>query len=193
MVDACQTAGDDLAAEEVVARVLRGHTDAFEHIIRWYQRDVHRVVSALLYDREQTEDLVQQAFVNAYVRLSSYEPGRGLRPWLRSIARNLVREELRRRGRYARRLKMYAEILAARLRDEGAASLHEELLHESLAKWRKRLAKHAAKALDLFYAERKSTDEIAEIMGCTANAVRQLLCRTRAKLRECIEKEMTQS
>lgn len=178
------------SVEQCVARVLRGDCDAFEHLIRRYERDVLKVVRSLLFDRSATEDLVQQVFVNAYVHLDQYQSGRDFGKWIRTIARNAVREELRRRSRYANRLKTYGEILAGRISDEQGASLHEELLLEALRHCMGKLSGDAARIVQLRYAQGKSFDEIGKALGRSANAVRQVLCRVRVRLRQCIDTEM---
>lgn len=180
----------DLTTDDLLALVLDGRTEAYEEIVRRYQRDVLRVVSLLLADRATTEDLVQQVFVNAYVALPRFELGRDFGPWLRTIARNAVREELRRRSRYGRRLKTYGEILAARLSDPASADLYERTMLDALKQCVQRLRARAAAVIRQRYTEGKSLDEIAAETGSTNSAVRSLLCRVRVKLRECVERRM---
>ena len=71
-------------ADRVVAQVLAGNTQAFADIERLYQQDVWRIAAALLRDRDATENLVQQVFVDAYFHLDQYArrtSGRGFRTW----------------------------------------------------------------------------------------------------------------
>src|SRR5262245_26009853 len=85
--------------DEQVARVQGGVRRAFVTIVNRHQREVWRIVARMLGDRRATENLVQQTFVNLYTGLGGYQPGNGLRHWLRTIARNAVRDELRRTSR----------------------------------------------------------------------------------------------
>ena len=57
----------------IVIRVLGGETDAYEDLIRGYQQEVWRVVSAMLLNAQKTEDLVQQTFITAFQQLHRYE------------------------------------------------------------------------------------------------------------------------
>lgn len=182
----------DLTTDDLLALVLDGRTEAYEEIVRRYQRDVLRIVSSLLTDRATTEDLVQQVFVNAYVALPRFELGRDFGPWLRTIARNAVREELRKRACRDRRLKPYGEILAARLSDPASSDLYEKTMLDALKQCVGRLRARAAAAIRHHYTEGKSLDEIAAETGSTNSAVRSLLCRVRVKLRECVERRMAE-
>ena len=85
--------------DDVLTRVLGGHVDAYEAIVRAYQSEVWKVVSAMLFNGQRTEDLVQQTFINAYQHIHRYQLGRDFGIWLKEIARNEVRQELRRRMR----------------------------------------------------------------------------------------------
>jgi RNA polymerase sigma-70 factor (ECF subfamily) len=180
-------------ADRIVTEVLGGRIEAYAGIVRLYRRDVWRVVAALLRDAQQTEELVQQVFVDAYAVLSRYETGRDFGAWIKSIARNLVREELRRRDREARRLQLYRNHLEARLRDDATDEQHAQRLSEAQAACRERLADTARQALDLRYGESRSHEEVAAALGRSVEAVRQLLFRVRVVLRDCIEHRLAGS
>ncbi|MHC4505763.1 MAG: RNA polymerase sigma factor [Planctomycetota bacterium] len=79
--------------------VLGGRIEAYAEVVRAYQSDVWRVAAYALRDVSTTEDLVQQVFVYAYMSLESYDADRDFGVRLRSIARNLVRNEIRRSAR----------------------------------------------------------------------------------------------
>ena len=114
-------------------------------------------------------------------------------PWLRTIARNLVREELRRQSRRDRRLAVYREHLKTRFKDNGRADRHEALLREALADCRESLGPSAAEALDLRYDRSMGFEEIAGKLGRTVAATRQMLGRIRLALRDCIKERMAVS
>jgi RNA polymerase sigma-70 factor (ECF subfamily) len=93
--------------ELLVERVMDGDLDAYGDIVLRHQSEVWAVVSALLLNRGEAEDLVQEVFVSAYRHLGSYERGRDFSAWITAIARNRVRNEMRRRGRELHRLAFY--------------------------------------------------------------------------------------
>ncbi|MHC4916796.1 MAG: RNA polymerase sigma factor [Planctomycetota bacterium] len=175
--------------EHIVESVRGGQVEAYALVVRAYQQQVWRIVAYALRDISGTEDLVQQVFVQAYMKLDSYRSGRDFGAWIRTIARNLVREELRRRGREERRLRVYGEQLAARLEESGAAERRDEQLRQALAECREQLAPSAARAVEMRYERSMSFDEVARALDRTVAAARQMLARIRLSLRRCIEKK----
>jgi len=180
--------GCDLTTDELVRRVRGGNTDDYEEIVNRYQREILRIVSLTLYDRSQTEDIVQQVFVNAFVHLADFELGRDFGAWLRTIARNAVREHLRNHARYDRRLRAYGELVNQRWEDDDRAVDFDESLRQALHNCLQRLPPKAARTIRLRYHEGLDFRTMAARMNTTAGALRNLLSRVRVQLRECIER-----
>jgi RNA polymerase sigma-70 factor, ECF subfamily len=183
----------DLTTDELIAAVLDGHGEFYGEIVSRYQQSVLRIVTAMLYDRSTTEDMVQQVFVNAYQHLDRFEAGRDFGAWIRTIARNVVREELRRASRYEARLRMYGEVIAARWEDELQSEEHEQSVDKSLEECLKHLTDRAAEVVRLRYREGRDFNHIAEISQTSSGAARNLLSRTLAQLRECIQRTKSES
>jgi len=183
----------DYSIDQLVPLVLGGQTEFFEEIVRRYQAEVFHTVAALLYDRGPTADLVQQVFVSAYFALSSYRPGMDFGPWIRTIARNAVREELRRADRYERRLRAYRDVLEARLADDHQAEARQQATSEALQRCMARLPEREVAAIRMRYQEGKGFDEIGAVLGGSNAAMRNLLCRARSRLRECMAREGTEA
>jgi RNA polymerase sigma-70 factor (ECF subfamily) len=175
--------------EAVVRRVLGGDTEAFALLVERHEAAVWRIVAAGLGERGSVENLVQQCFVSAYETLGRYRPGHDFGAWLRGIARNLAREELRRLGRESRRLSSYRAYLLALYEDDAAAGAEEDRLARALARCREGLAPPAAQALSLRYDRGLDLAAVAAALGRTLVATRQLLFRTRLALRLCVEAE----
>ena len=176
--------------DRIVLRVLSGDIDAYAEIVHRYQNEVWKVVAALLLDNQKTEDLVQQAFVNAYQHLHRYEPGRDFGPWIREIARNVARQEIRRRLREDRRMELYYNHWLA-LRDCGGEE-HDVQLTEALRRCEEKLPPEAVRLVELRYRAAQSFGEIAAALGRTVEATRQHLARIRVALRDCIQKQLAQ-
>jgi RNA polymerase sigma-70 factor (ECF subfamily) len=176
-----------------IERVLGGDTDAYAEVVRAHQAEVRRIVAFSIRDFQATEELVQQVFVNAYMGLDGYERGRDFGTWLRSIARNLVRDEARRSARERRRLKAYHERLAERLRDDEQAERRHALLRDALAKCREKLGPDARRALELRYGRALDFGKVADALGRTVAATRRMLSRVRTVLRNCIEGRVVRS
>lgn len=72
--------------EEVVDRVLAGETELYEIIMRRYNQRLYRVVISILRDADETEDVMQEAYVRAYLHLSQFEGRAAFSTWLTRIA-----------------------------------------------------------------------------------------------------------
>jgi len=175
--------------DQALGAVRAGRVEAYAVVMRRYQQEVWRIVAFALRDIEATEDLVQRVFIRAYFKLDGFEPGGDFGAWVRAIARNLVREELRRGEREERRLRVYHQHLAARLADDAAAGEREERLRAALADCRGQLSGDAERALAMRYEQDLGFETIARELGRTVAAARQMLARVRLSLRQCIEEK----
>ena len=89
-----------LSDEEVVARVLEGHVGLFEVLMRRHNERLYRAARAILRDETEAEDVIQQAYVNAYAHLRQFDGRASFATWLTRIAVNEAIGRARRRGRY---------------------------------------------------------------------------------------------
>lgn len=81
---------------EIVQRVRAGETALFEILMRRHNQRVYRVARAVLKDEHEAEDVMQQAYINAYLHLAQFEDRAQFSTWLTRIT---VREALARRRR----------------------------------------------------------------------------------------------
>lgn len=177
-------------ADRLVRRVVLGDTQAFAGLIRLYESDVWRIASTLVRDWEATESLVQQAFIDAYTHLHSYQPGTDFGAWIRTLTRNRLRKELRTLTRAEQRLAVYREQLAERLRAEETVRDDSEAYLAALRSCRDELAEDEAAILRLRYERGLSFEAIAARRGTTAAAVQRAVSRIRFRLRACIEGQL---
>jgi len=85
--------------EEIVARVLAGETMLYELIMRRYNQRLYRTVRAILRDENETEDVMQDAYVRAYQHLNQFAGRSSFGTWLTRIAVHEALARLRNRGR----------------------------------------------------------------------------------------------
>jgi RNA polymerase sigma-70 factor (ECF subfamily) len=181
-------------ADRIVEEVLAGDTQAFAGLVRLFQESVWRIGASMLRDRDATENLVQQVFVDAYLHLNQYEPGTDFGAWIRTVARNRLRKELRTAAREDRRLAAYRERLADRLRAEGGERPDElEAYMAALRGCRQLLPDRDAVLLRKRYERGMSFEAIASEQGQTPEAVQRMISRIRFRLRDCIQKKLTET
>ena len=88
------------ADEEIVQDVLAGNTALFELLMRRYNERVYRAARAITRDDREAEDVMQQAYVNAFTHLRQFKGQAQFSTWLTRIAINEALARVRRRGRY---------------------------------------------------------------------------------------------
>jgi RNA polymerase sigma-70 factor, ECF subfamily len=75
--------------QELARRVLAGQTDDFRVLVDRHQQSIFRFASGLVGNREEAQDVTQEAFLAAFVNLTSYDSSRAaFSTWLFTIARN---------------------------------------------------------------------------------------------------------
>ncbi len=89
-----------LSDEDIVTRVLAGETALFEVLMRRHNEQVYRAARAILRDEREAEDVVQEAYVNAYTHLAQFDGRARFSTWLTRIAVYEAFARARRRGRY---------------------------------------------------------------------------------------------
>jgi RNA polymerase sigma-70 factor (ECF subfamily) len=90
-----------LSDDEIVQRVRAGETGLFEILMRRYNQRLYRIVRTLLSDDDETEDVMQQAYVNAYLHLDQFASQAAFATWLTRIAVHEALARVRRRCRFA--------------------------------------------------------------------------------------------
>src|SRR5215210_879734 len=86
--------------EVLIHRVLDGDTAAFELLMRRHNERVYRAARAIVRDEQEAEDVMQQAYVNAFTHLRQFNGSAQFSAWLTRIAINEALARARRRGRY---------------------------------------------------------------------------------------------
>jgi len=86
--------------DEVIRQVLEGNTAMFELLMRRYNERLYRAARAIVRDDQEAEDVIQQAYVNAFTHLRQFNGSARFSTWLTKIAINESLARVRRRGRY---------------------------------------------------------------------------------------------
>ncbi len=163
-----------------LARARRGDTDAFAALLAAFDESHRRLVFRLLGDRERMDDVLQEAYVNAYRGLPRFAGRSAIGTWLYRIVYNACLDELRRAGR-RREVPLdewregegeRMEAVAQRLDLEAAlAALPVELRAVVL----------------LIDAEGLTYHEAADVLGLAPGTIASRLNRARGSLRESLE------
>lgn len=93
------TRQNDPPDEELLDRLRQGQRDVFGALVRRYERELYGYLRRYLGDDDLADDVFQNTFVQVFLKIGQYEPGRPARPWLYAIATNQAIDALRRRNR----------------------------------------------------------------------------------------------
>jgi RNA polymerase sigma-70 factor (ECF subfamily) len=89
-----------LSDEDLAARVLAGDVNLYEVLMRRYNQRLYRIARGIIGDPAEAEDVVQQAYVNAYLHLDQFGKRASFSTWLTKIAVYEALGRLRRRQRF---------------------------------------------------------------------------------------------
>ena len=171
---------------QLIETVRSGRHDAFAELVRRYQGEVWKVVAGMLSGVRRSEDLVQQVFIAAFFALDSFDTEREFGPWIRTLARNEVRQHLRSLEREGRRLDIYQQQLLTQLADTEVEA-RQAAREARLALCLEKLEGPVAEAVRWRYEGGLSFSEIGTRLERSAQAVRVMIGRARVLLRDCIE------
>jgi RNA polymerase sigma-70 factor (ECF subfamily) len=89
----------DHSDEELMLRVQEGDTDCFDVLVERYKVRLFNYLLRLTSNRDDAEEIAQEAFVKAYIHAEKYKTIAKFSTWLYTIATNLVRNRVRSRSR----------------------------------------------------------------------------------------------
>jgi RNA polymerase sigma-70 factor (ECF subfamily) len=170
----------------------RGDSAAFEILCRQSANTVFRIARQMMRSKEDAEDVLQESFLLAYIHLKSFKGGSRFSTWLSRIAINASLMKLRRK-QHLRDVSLDESVETVQtssrldLQDQGpnpeqlyAQKERERILSEAMND----LTPGMRKAIELRELGERSTEETAEIMGISVNAVKARVFHGRKKLRE---------
>jgi RNA polymerase sigma-70 factor (ECF subfamily) len=152
---------DDL---DLINRTGAGDREAFNELVRKYQRPLYAMLYRMVGNHEDASDLVQKAFVKAFTGLRSFERRASFKTWLYQIAINLAKNVYRDRARFTQVpideviIKREPRTLDALIQNENSL-----LLRKAVAG----LPEKQRLTLLLRVRQEKKFEEIAEIMKCS--------------------------
>ena len=166
---------DDSAA---IKRCRVGETEAFRHLVELYQRQAIAHATGILGNREDAQDAVQEAFIDAFRSLKTFEESRAFYPWFYVLLRNRCYKMVARR-RETESIEE-TEILAAK----ADVPREETIALESALN---ALDREDREILTQKYFDGLSYDELAERLQIPRGTVMSRLFHARRKLQAKLE------
>lgn len=169
-----------------IRQCLEGNANAFEPLVRRYQNAAFAVALGYLRDRTDAEDVVQDAFVAAFCRLSQLKDPAVFGSWLHRIVVNRCKE-WNRRNKTGRVVHAGPESESARNEYPMAEQAHRKYI-ECLELWDEveKLPEHYRQVVTLYYYTGFSLKEIAAFLDIPDSTARGRLYQSRIRLRNAL-------
>ena len=172
----------------LVEGVLRGQSAPFVTLVRRYQALVFYVMTGLIENPADREELCQETFLRVHRKLHTFRYG-SLKAWIARIARNVALNHLRLNAvRQERQTVPLSPVHEARPDVEAAeGGPDRQLMAERLRTEVDRLPDPAGTIVKLYYFEELSISEIETALEIPAGTVKSHLFRARQALRKGLE------
>jgi RNA polymerase sigma-70 factor (ECF subfamily) len=184
-----RTVPDD-GERALVSAAKRGDTSAFEDLVNRYERKIFRLAMNITQNREDAEDVMQEAFLKAYTHLGDFQGDSRFYTWLVRIAVNegLMKLRKRRPGQVSIDAPVETEddLVVRELEDWGPSPeqrFAQNEMGEILDKAINGLDEEYRVVFQLRDVEQLSTEETAEALKLSVPAVKSRLLRARLRLR----------
>lgn len=177
---------------ELIAQTLAGHTTAFGKLVLKYQDRLYNTVLHVVGGPEDARDVVQEAFVQSFVKLDTFQHSSAFYTWLYRIAFNVAASH-RRRKRPMISVEYVRQLGGAEPTDPGARpddrlaqSERNQCVRDALAL----LTEEHRTVLVLREIDGCCYETIAEILELPIGTVRSRLHRARLQLRDLLRGAM---
>ena len=171
---------------ELINTVLKGDQQAYAIIVERYQSFVFTLVLRYIKSREDAEEVAQDIFVKAYRALADFKGASKFSTWLYTIVTTTCISFLRKKKLDIHSLDNEKVLAVAESRDSGMNANYVEqksklaMVNNAIAL----LNSDDAEIITLFYKGEQTLEEIAQVLGIEANAVKVRLHRARGRLKE---------
>jgi RNA polymerase sigma-70 factor (ECF subfamily) len=169
---------DDATA---IQRCKAGEQGAYRHLVESYQKEALGHAVAILGNRDDALDAVQDAFVDAYRRLDTFDATRRFYPWFYVILRNRCFKLSASRRR--RQTEPLDDAVIIEQRDDDGTRVIE------LERGLMQLGMEDREILTLKYLDGLSYAELAERLQIPTGTVMSRLYKARQRLREALQNE----
>jgi RNA polymerase sigma factor (sigma-70 family) len=179
---------------EIISLVLKGDHNAYSQLVSRYQNYVFTLALRMVKNREDAEEVAQDAFIKAYKYLADFKGASKFSTWLYTIVNNTGISFLRKKKLDIHSLDNESVFELADNKDSGMRSDMIEqkskltMVNQAIGL----LNPDDARIITLFYKAEQSLEETAKILGVEVNAAKVRLHRARTRLKQKMEENFAE-
>ena len=173
----------------LVEKIKRGDNKSFEKLYKLTEREVWFTCISFLKNETTAQDIMQETYITAFLKIQSLEKSSQIRSWLNRIAVNKCKNYLKGKGE----IQLDDEIFENQAIVDERISIPEEYISDKakreiiLSIMQEVLSDVQYQTVIMHYFNEMTVDEIAEVFECSRGTVLSRLNYSRAKMKTAIE------
>lgn len=187
---------EKLSEEEIIKRILDGDKSIYEIIVRRYNPYLYKIGRSYNYNHEDTQDLMQDTFVDAYKNLSKFEGRSGFKTWIIKIMMNNCyrkREKFSFRNELAKEINDNSTPMFMQQGNQTGKVVHNRELGRVIEEALSRIPFDYRMVFSLREINGLNVSETANLLDISESNVKVRLNRSKAMLKNEIEKKYSAS
>ena len=174
-----------------INRILDGDTNAFAVLVDRYKDLVYTLAMRMMKNREEAEEVAQDAFIKTYKSLDKFKGESKFSTWIYRVAYNTCLDRLKKNKRTQNTVTIdeYTEHQVKTI-DNALDKIEASEKKEAIQQCIELLPSDDSFLLTLYYFEELSLEEIGKIVGLKPNNVKVKLFRSRKKLATILKERL---
>lgn len=175
----------------LINQIIEGDTNAFTVLVNRYKDLVFTLALRMLKNREEAEEVSQDTFIKTYKSLHKFKGDSKFSTWIYKVAYNSCLDRIKKNKKYQNDVEIneFTEHQVKTM-DNAFDVLVEEERNQLIQDCLHLLPSDDSFLLTLYYFEEQTLDEIANVVGLTANNVKVKLFRSRKKLTAILKERL---
>jgi len=171
--------------------IIEGNTNAFSILVDRYKDLVFSLALKMVKNREEAEEVAQDTFIKVFKSLSKFKGDSKFSTWIYKVTYNTCLDRLKKQKR-EQQVVSIDEFNTNQIKsiDNALDKMENEEREKAIQDCIQLLPADDAFLLTLFYFEEQSLEEIAKVIGLTANNVKVKLFRSRKKLTTILKEKL---
>lgn len=174
-----------------IDKIIAGDLNAFSILVDRYKDLVYTLTLRMLKNREEAEEVAQDAFIKAYKSLNRFKGDSKFSTWIYKISYNTSLDRIKKNKKYLNDFEIN-EFTEHQLKtiDNALINLEQEEYNKTIQDCINLLPSEDSFLLTLYYFEELTLYEISKIVGLTSNNIKVKIFRSRKKLASILRKKL---